>query len=91
MSLSSGRLRELAISDTGFVFDPYSGTSFSTNAAGIVLLECLKRGDSRAEIIEAMHREFEVVEDEDDLTRDIDEFLRSLRQHHIVDRDYRLD
>lgn len=91
MSRTSNHLHELAISDSGFVFDPYSGTSFSTNAAGLVLLDCLKNGDSRADIITALRDAFDVIEDEDDLTRDIDEFVRALRQHHIVGQDYRLD
>lgn len=38
------RLRDLAVSPTGFAFDPRSGQSFSINGTGVVTLECLREG-----------------------------------------------
>ena len=42
---SGDRLRQLAVSDTGFVFDPQTGQSFTVNATGRLVLDCLKRSD----------------------------------------------
>ena len=33
---SATHLKDLALSDTGFVFDPYTGATFTTNATGPV-------------------------------------------------------
>jgi Coenzyme PQQ synthesis protein D (PqqD) len=38
------RLRSLAVSDTGFVFDPRTGQSFTVNSSGLIVLKSLKDG-----------------------------------------------
>ncbi len=51
---TSERLQQLAVSDTGFIFDPQSGQSFSVNDTGLFVLQQLKRGiagDTAAEIL----------------------------------------
>ena len=40
----STRLTELAISDTGFIFDPGSGATFNVNATGLIALAALREG-----------------------------------------------
>ncbi len=37
-----GRIKQLAVSDTGFVFDPQTGQSFTVNRTGRLVLDCLK-------------------------------------------------
>lgn len=80
------KLRDLAVSDTGFVFDPYSGSTFSVNKSGLTILDGLKAGKDRAEIIAALSEAFEVRGD--DLERDLDEFCHLLRQSGLVPRDF---
>lgn len=41
----SARLKQLAVSDTGFVFDPQTGQSFTVNRTGRLVLDCLKDDD----------------------------------------------
>lgn len=38
----AGRIKQLAVSDTGFVFDPQTGQSFTVNRTGRIVLDCLK-------------------------------------------------
>ena len=38
------RLRELAISDAGFVFDPLTGHTYNVNATALAALRALKEG-----------------------------------------------
>lgn len=40
------RLSQLAVSETGFIFDPQTGQSFSVNPTGLIVLDLLKRGSS---------------------------------------------
>lgn len=42
--------RNIALSDTGFVFDPSTGDSFSTNPIGLEIIRMLKQDKSREEI-----------------------------------------
>lgn len=76
------RLRDLALSDTGFVFDPCSGATFTVNATGLAVLKGLKDGLGRKAIRERLEESFEVHGG--DIGRDVDEFVSSLSQHGIV-------
>lgn len=79
-------LKELAVSDTGFVFDPYSGGTFTVNDTGLRILRALKDGADRPRIVAALREDFEVREG--DLERDLDEFLQLLRQYGLVPKDF---
>lgn len=84
-------LKDLAVSDTGFVFDPHSGASFSTNAAGLEILAGLKAGKTRKEIMEGLVARFDMVVSSAEVERDIDEFVHLLRRNHVVAVDFNLE
>lgn len=77
------RLRALAISDTGFVFDPRTGYSYTVNATGLALLAALKEGLPLEEIAARLRDEFDAadvaVED------DVEGFLGLLREYGIAE------
>lgn len=77
-------LRALAVSDTGFVFDPRTGHSYSVNATGLAVLDALKNGTSVDEVVERLRGEFETgaspVED------DVEAFLALLRDFGLGGR-----
>ena len=78
----SQRLKDLAVSETGFVFDPSSGATFSLIAAARCLLRGLKEGLERQELIERLEELFDVTDA--DLSRDIEEFLELLRYNGVL-------
>lgn len=84
------KLADLALSETGFVFDPYTGATFSANAAGLAILHQLKAGASRADIVSHLEREFEIHAGAD-LQRDLDEFLHLLEQNDLLPRSFSLE
>jgi PqqD family protein of HPr-rel-A system len=73
------RLRDLAVSESGFVFDPYGGQTYSLNASGRVILEALQRGEA-VEAVEAALRDAFEVEPGTDLARDVREYLLQMRE-----------
>lgn len=79
---TSQRLNDLAVSETGFVFDPYSGATFSLNASALCLLRGLKEGLDREGLISRLEDSFDVTGA--DLSRDIDEFLELLRYNGVL-------
>jgi len=83
------KLRDLAVSESGFVFDPYSGASFNTNATGRTILEALKEGLDRGGVVARLEEQFEVGE-EADLERDLDEFVFMLRENGVLPADFEL-
>jgi len=76
------RLDDLAVSETGFIFDPYSGATFSLNDSALCLLRGLKEGLDRDGLIARLEESFDVAGA--DLHRDVDEFLELLRYHGVL-------
>jgi PqqD family protein of HPr-rel-A system len=83
MSLDVSRLRDLAISDTGFVFDPVTGYTFTVNETALAVLRALKGGQPPDAIATGLEASFE-VEPGEDLARDVDEFVARLREQGLV-------
>jgi hypothetical protein len=76
------RLKTLAISDSGFIFDPTSGHSFTTNATGIAIISALKTGTDPADIAHTILQKYEVSPD--DAERDVGDFLNCLQKLMLI-------
>lgn len=77
------RIRDLAISGTGFVFDPHTGSTFSANETGLEILRALAEGLDRAAISARLRERFEVEAPE--VERDLSEFLLALRRDELLE------
>lgn len=78
------RLREnIAVSESGFLFDPNSGDSFSVNASGRVILKLLAKGMTLQEIETSVQSDFDV--DEKTFNRYMDDFLHTLRRLNLIE------
>lgn len=82
-SLDTSRLRDLALSDQGFVFDPLTGHTFTVNPTGLVALRLLKEGHSTAEIARELQETFE-LDGGEDVGRDLEELILRLREQGLV-------
>lgn len=70
-------LTRLALSDSGFVFDPVTGNSFTVNATGLTILRHLQKEVELEEMVGMLLDEYEV--DDQVAKRDVIEFAASLR------------
>jgi len=52
--------KNIAISETGFVFDPTTGDSFSLNAVGLEILQLFRAGNSQEKITEQITDKYDV-------------------------------
>ncbi len=78
------KLKEnIAISDSGFVFDPSSGDSYTLNDMGKEIIMLMNRGLSKEKITEAIMEEY----DTDKLTfeRYFIDFVNLLRQFNLIE------
>ncbi len=80
---NTDRLRELAISDAGFVFDPVTGHTYNVNATALAALRALKEGASPEAVIANVQEAFETDAD-DDVARDVYDLLSRLREHGLI-------
>jgi hypothetical protein len=78
LSLPSDIINRLAINDSGFVFDPVSGQSFTINESGRAILRLARTKRSAREIAEELVAEFEVPLHK--CERDVLEFAAVLRR-----------
>jgi PqqD family protein of HPr-rel-A system len=75
-------IKNLAISETGFVFDPRSGATFTVNPTGLLVLNALREGASPDSIAGALKARFEGAGDE--VREDVGDFLHLLRQSGLL-------
>lgn len=75
--------RNLAISENGFVFNPTTGDSFSVNELGALIINEIKTGKSKNEIIETISLEFDA--EKSTIEKDLDEYLNVLSNHQLVE------
>jgi len=73
-------LRRLAISDSGFVFDPVNGDSYTVNPCGLAVLRLLKDGKSFSEVLEQITLSYDV--NTHNAERDISDFVIQLRKYY---------
>lgn len=71
-------LKNLALSDTGFVFNPATGDSFSVNPIGLDIMKQLKEGKTEAEVKKHMLDTYQT--DAETVEKDIYDFFKMLEQ-----------
>jgi len=72
-------LGRLALSNSGFVFDPVSGASFSVNGSGLAVMRTIQSGATDMDsIVTSLAAEFEAAPAT--LERDVMEFAGRLRE-----------
>jgi PqqD family protein of HPr-rel-A system len=74
----STRVRELAVSDSGFVFDPFSGGTFTLNESGRAVLNGLREGLAEAQIVARLRTDFDSVTPK--VEEDVRDFLRTITE-----------
>jgi len=73
----------IAISENGFMFDPYTGDSYNLNTTAVEIIKLLKDGKSNKEIINYFKEKYDV----DDLTleQNIYDFIAMLNHYELTD------
>lgn len=74
--------RNIAVSETGFIFNPSSGDSFSVNPVGQDVIRLLKEGKNREEITSTLTAKYAI--DAASVDKDMDDFLVMLRNYQLL-------
>lgn len=77
--------KNIAISDSGFLFNPSTGDSFSANPIGKEIITLIKEGNSLSEVVQQIHLKYAV--DQDTVEKDLADFLYILKINHILKED----
>ncbi|MBN1337887.1 MAG: PqqD family protein [Bacteroidales bacterium] len=76
--------QNVAISESGFVFNPISGESFTVNPVGIEIINYLKEGKSAEEITGLILEEFNV--EENTFEKDYQDFTGLLNAYGLIEK-----
>jgi hypothetical protein len=74
--------KNIATSEEGFIFNPGTGDSFSTNPIGAEIIALLKADKSIAVIIDTMCAKYDV--DRSQFEKDLDDFKSQLVDSNIL-------
>ena len=69
--------KRLAVSESGFVFDPVSGQSFSVNETGLVVLHLAQQEQDFDKLVEQLAEQFDASILE--INRDVQDFINRLQ------------
>lgn len=73
----------IAISDSGFIFDPATGNSFTTNPIGLQIMRALLQNLSETQIIEQLLNDYD--SNESTVARDLSDFINLLKKLKLLD------
>jgi hypothetical protein len=77
--------KNIAVSETGFVFDPSSGDSFTLNNMGMEVLDMIRSGKTQSEISMAITSKYDV--DNASFERYYYDFVATLKLFQLVESD----
>jgi len=75
--------RNIAVSESGFLFDPTNGESYSLNEQGLEILNLMKDGRSNAEITVYMTENYDITSDE--FEKYYIDFMGLMRQFKLLE------
>ncbi len=83
MTASPKRLNALAVSESGFIFDPNTGQAFTTNEIGLEIIHLLKEGKTFEDIVSHIGEHYEA--DRDLIYKDVAQFWGQMRNYGWLD------
>lgn len=75
--------KNIAVSDNGFIFNPATGDSFSSNTLGSEIISAVKRGDTEQQIKAAILERYEVSAEQ--LDRDWEDWVMQLKEANLLE------
>ncbi len=75
--------KNIATSEEGFLFNPTTGDSFSTNKIGVEIIHLLKTDSSSKEVVDAICEKYDV--DKSLFERDLEDFTLQLKEFSILE------
>ena len=77
--------KNIAISDSGFIFNPDTGESFTANPIGLEILDMLKDGLDAKAVRKQLLANYK--SDKDTVEKDYHDFISMLNQFNLVQND----
>ena len=77
--------KNIALSDSGFIFNPSTGESYSVNPIGVEILTLLKEGKDKDQVKDIILTKYQT--DEPTFERDFYDFMNVLNHYHLSENE----
>lgn len=74
--------KNIATNELGFVFNPATGDSYSTNPVAAAIIQWMKEGKSMAEIKKKLFEMYDT--DKATIEKDLDDFVNTLKGNNLL-------
>lgn len=74
--------KNIATNEFGFVFNPSTGDSFSSNPVAAEIIQKMKENKSLSEIKDYLYERYDI--DRSTIEKDVDEFVTILKEHNLL-------
>ena len=75
--------KNIATSQEGFIYNPGTGDSFSTNPIGTEIISMLKDDKSLKDVVETISSKYDIEPHQ--FEKDMDDFVSQLKDYNILD------
>jgi len=76
--------KDIAISETGYIFNPLTGETFVVNQSGMEILNLLKKNYNQQEIQNQLAKEYMI--DYNDIEKDLNNFIDFLMRYDLLEK-----
>ncbi len=76
--------KNIAISETGYIFNPLTGETFVVNQSGMEILNLLKKSYNQQEIQNQLAKEYLI--DYNDIEKDLNNFIDFLMRYDLLEK-----
>ena len=77
--------KNIAVSDSGFIFNPDTGESFTANPIGLEILDLLKEGLEFEAVRKKILEKYK--SDKDTIEKDYHDFINMLNQYSLIEHE----
>ncbi len=75
----------IALSESGFIFNPNTGESFTLNPAGLEIFEMIRGEKTEKDILEAILEKYDI--EANMAEKDLDDFIHYLNTYQFLETD----
>jgi len=76
--------KNIATSESGFIFNPGNGDSFSVNEIGAEIISLMKEERSHTEIIETISSKYDTEKNQ--VEKDLEDFFSQLASYNLIEK-----
>lgn len=80
--VQAGNLKNMSLSEHGFLFDPVTGLTYTLNKVGILIFKQLENNKTVQEIVNILTDKYDITKEQ--AAEDVNEFIFQLKEYDLL-------